>query len=195
MATRRRLDIPPEVQPLLAPLARALRRKHQLVREYELIQLCKSFLPYLDNLEPNLRLFRAHFLVRAGLYTLAERWRGRAWGLNIDPLGAERISLRAGEGRTIGAPSAALSEFYLDMEHYHAATSASVAELLLGFWRRFEGAQGRAEALAALGVDESASQEDIRRAYRRAAQRAHPDMGGSQAQFLRVVMAYENLKR
>lgn len=195
MAADRRVNIPPEVLPLLAPLARALRPKNQLVREYQLIQLCKPNLPPLDHLESGLRLFRAHFLVRAGLYTLAQRWQSRGWGLNIDPLGAERISLSTGEDKQVSHLSAALAGFYLDMEHYHAATSASVAELLLGFWRRFEALPERAEALTILGLTEESSDGDIRRAYRRAAQTAHPDRGGSAPEFLRVVWAYENLKQ
>jgi hypothetical protein len=44
-----------------------------------------------------------------------------------------------------------------------------------------------------LGVKRSASAEEIRAAYRRAAKRAHPDQGGSSDAFRRIQMAAEIL--
>lgn len=48
-----------------------------------------------------------------------------------------------------------------------------------------------ADAYAVLGVDGSASQDEIRRAYRRRVRSAHPDMGGSAAEFQAVRDAFE----
>lgn len=52
----------------------------------------------------------------------------------------------------------------------------------------------RVQALEILGVGEGASDAEIKRAYRRAAMKAHPDAkGGTQAGFLEVYSAYEKL--
>lgn len=51
----------------------------------------------------------------------------------------------------------------------------------------------RADALRTLGLDEDASQVEIRRAYRRLARRTHPDAGGDAAEFRRVRAAFEAL--
>ncbi|MDA3805525.1 DnaJ domain-containing protein [Clavibacter sp. CT19] len=48
-----------------------------------------------------------------------------------------------------------------------------------------------ADAYAVLGVDPAASQEEIRRAYRRRVRAAHPDMGGSADAFQAVRDAFE----
>ncbi len=48
-----------------------------------------------------------------------------------------------------------------------------------------------ASAYDALGVDEGASDEDIRKAYRRRLRESHPDTGGSAAEFVRVQRAWE----
>lgn len=47
------------------------------------------------------------------------------------------------------------------------------------------------EALKTLGLTEKASKDDVKRAYRRAAFRHHPDRGGDAKQFSRVTRAYE----
>lgn len=46
-----------------------------------------------------------------------------------------------------------------------------------------------------LGVAPDASEEDIRKAYRRAAMQHHPDRGGSIAAFQAVQGAYEALQK
>lgn len=44
-----------------------------------------------------------------------------------------------------------------------------------------------------LGVDKDASEQDVRRAYRKAAKRAHPDAGGSAEEFQSVALAHRIL--
>lgn len=44
-----------------------------------------------------------------------------------------------------------------------------------------------------LGVDRTASDDELRRAYRRRARQTHPDLGGSAAQFNAVQLAWERL--
>ena len=180
--------------PLLAPLARALRPLRP-IREHQLLRHCHAALPPLDHLDPPLRLFRAHFLVRAGLYTLAARWQHRPWGLHIDAFGAERIPKRgANTHNTVGFVDSGLAEFYLDFHNYDLATSASVAQLLMSFWQQYNKVEERGEALAVLGLTDGATPQQIKAAYRRAAHRAHPDRGGHADAFLRATRAYASLK-
>jgi DnaJ family protein C protein 3 len=51
------------------------------------------------------------------------------------------------------------------------------------------------EALVILGLDGCATSDDIRRAYRKAAVKAHPDSGGSHEAILRVNEAMHVLRR
>ena len=44
-----------------------------------------------------------------------------------------------------------------------------------------------------LGIDKSASAEDIKRAYRRLASQHHPDKGGNEDEFKKISEAYENI--
>ena len=54
-------------------------------------------------------------------------------------------------------------------------------------------AMNRAEAAALLGVGEAATAEELKKAYKRKALRAHPDKGGSKEQFQRLAEAYKCL--
>ena len=51
-----------------------------------------------------------------------------------------------------------------------------------------------AEARTILGVEAGVEAADLKKAYKVAALKAHPDKGGSQAEFIRVTQAYELLK-
>jgi DnaJ-class molecular chaperone len=44
-----------------------------------------------------------------------------------------------------------------------------------------------------LGVDKNASQDDIKKAFRKLAQKYHPDKGGSEAKFKEITEAYSIL--
>ena len=45
-----------------------------------------------------------------------------------------------------------------------------------------------------LGIEQSASLDDVKLAYKRLAMRYHPDKGGSDTDFARIQSAYETLK-
>jgi curved DNA-binding protein CbpA len=49
------------------------------------------------------------------------------------------------------------------------------------------------DAYAVLGVSSDASEEDLRRAYRKALRRTHPDTGGVAAEFHAVQAAWESV--
>lgn len=64
-------------------------------------------------------------------------------------------------------------------EHAKATTSMPIAE------------GSRAWALSVLGVDEGAGEEEVKRAFRAAALRTHPDRGGEDAAFIDVKRALD----
>jgi DnaJ family protein A protein 2 len=49
----------------------------------------------------------------------------------------------------------------------------------------------RHQAFAVLGLDATASAEEVRAAYRKLALKHHPDRGGDKTEFQRVQAAYE----
>jgi hypothetical protein len=51
----------------------------------------------------------------------------------------------------------------------------------------------RAEALATLGLDDDAGDDEVRRAYRDRVKEVHPDRGGDEEAFKRVTRAYDRL--
>lgn len=51
-----------------------------------------------------------------------------------------------------------------------------------------------AAALSVMSLCESATPEQIKKAYRRLAMQTHPDKGGEQADFIKVKEAYDCLK-
>ena len=53
--------------------------------------------------------------------------------------------------------------------------------------------KGLDENYSVLGLKRSASQEDIKQAFREKALRTHPDKGGDEEEFKKVREAYENL--
>ena len=53
--------------------------------------------------------------------------------------------------------------------------------------------QGSSSHYQVLGIPVTATEKDIKVAYRKAARTAHPDHGGDPAAFRRVTLAYETL--
>lgn len=52
----------------------------------------------------------------------------------------------------------------------------------------------RDEALGIIGLSEGASEEDIKKAGRKAMRKAHPDLGGSSEEFIKVKEALKELE-
>jgi hypothetical protein len=124
-----------------------------------------------------LATFRAHFLLFHVLYALRDELRGRGEAeLLIDPLGIRLVPARPGRpGLSADDP---VRSFYADLSQLGETDEDAVARLLAGFYARLHGGAGRAEALGVLGLEDPVSDGEIKAAYRRLAQQAHPDRGG-----------------
>ena len=61
--------------------------------------------------------------------------------------------------------------------------------------KEFPGSKGRTSVFDVLGVSPDASEEEVRRAYYAKARRAHPDVGGSDAEMIVLNHAYAAIKK
>src|SRR5690606_22297865 len=125
------------------------------------------------------------------------------WELEIQTLAIARRAFHYGAGK--GQDSEALqvqdplAAYYLDWSQLGEMDRAGVEDLLDAFWRRagqpavaFEQLEAARQVLAISG-SECQSENQLRRCYRRAMHRAHPDKGGSDDAARAVEHAYRLL--
>ncbi len=150
----------------------------------------------------DLQLFRVNFLLMNALYCLQDEVGELGKRLHVSALETclvdeKPFSAIAGEaeepGLAIHSGDDALRAYYLDWGNLERTTAADVASLLEGFWQRYAGLTDSEDARATLGVGPTAGKDEIRRAYRRAVNRCHPDKGGDARIFVKVREAYEAL--
>lgn len=142
----------------------------------------------------NLQLYRKHFITRHCLYSLQDNLSCQ-WRLHFNALDICLDDAQASTSTQVDFPSADLRDYYLDMTNLLRADTAFVEELLQSFWTQYAAADASSQALAILEIDATASWEEVQSAYRRKAQRAHPDRGGSAEIFADVQEAYRELRK
>ncbi len=168
-------------------------------------------------LSSELLLFRKNFILMNALYEIQRDLQGSGYGLYITPLKIllyKRQKDDAGDNTDTASSGLsalaideaahsdlALSEYYLDWQHYADTDQAAVEQLLQGFWQGYrhyhsesENQDKRSCALAVLGLECSASWDDIQYAYRQKVACCHPDRGGQHQHFIEVREAYQFLK-
>lgn len=165
------------------------------MREHELIQALKAR-GFFDFLPPPpagpAELFRAHFLLFHALYRLADQWHARQCGrLQIGALCIRRLPWSPGE-RAVAGPDP-LRDYYLDWRNLDETDEQAVCELIAAFWKRMGRIEGRAEALATLGLADPVDDETIKQAWRRLAMQHHPDRGGDTDRLQVINAAVERL--
>jgi DnaJ-domain-containing protein 1 len=164
--------------------------------EYDLIQALDRHHPDLfpkPDLGDPLLLFQHHFMLMHVLYRLQQASDQTTRRLAISPLRIQWQLAAAGEGNAVRVDPS-LGAYYLDFTNLAKEDGGSVQSLLDGFWRRLLGEDHSTDALAILGLTESASFADIKSRYRALANEHHPDKGGNSASFGRIQDAYETLK-
>ncbi|HHJ13761.1 MAG TPA: molecular chaperone DnaJ [Gammaproteobacteria bacterium] len=165
---------------LFAAIEQELEATPAGLREHDLLQRLRArgffdFLP--PPPAPPHALFQAHFLLFHALYRLGERLAGTHTALlEIGPLCIRRLPWRAGkQGLSQADP---LRDYYLDWSNFEQTGEQEVAELIAGFWRRLARLDGRAAALAELGLEDPVDDATIKQTWRRLAMEHHPDRGG-----------------
>ena len=171
-------------------------------REHALIQALKAsdIAPFNAlKLSNKLELFKAHFLIRHVLYTLRSQWRREAKAeLSIEAVEIKRQPLSVVNRHTtasytiIGAPDL-LEQYYLDITNLYETTEAEVELMLKGFWQRVQSPLSSEEAFRTLGLKSDASYQEIKKAFRAQAQKAHPDKGGNESEFQALADARDTL--
>lgn len=180
---------------LYAAIEQELDRRPQGMKEHELLDALRSkgffaFLP--PPPAPPLELFRAHFLLFHALYVLRDRLRTAQHAeLVIEALCIRRLPWQPGEASLTQADP--LAAYYLDLSNLDNTTQAEVDELIASFWQAFAGVDGRAAALAELGLEDPVDDDTIKRAWRRLAMTHHPDRGGDKARLQAINAAVERL--
>jgi hypothetical protein len=183
---------------IIAAIRIFLQMRNHPVGEYDLIQHLNDtgHFAMFEQDSANLRLFKKHFITRHCLYVLQQDLRP-GWSLRLSSL---EIELREVEStvtvrREVDGADAGLRDFYLDLQQLEQADEHSVGELLKQFWTRFYTWQSGDDAYQVLELQPDAAWADVQQAYRRAIQKAHPDMGGNAEEFARLRGAYEILKQ
>ena len=167
------------------------------ISEYELLQRLKEqgYFAFATTTPASpLVLFRMHFLLFHALYRL--QLRGFEQGseiLRISPLNIRLCGYHAGE--TAITERDPLREYYLDLDNLADTSKTGVNELLDAFWRDFARHNGRAAALAELGLCDPVDEHTIKQAYRRLAMEHHPDRGGDRLRLQAINSAYATLRR
>ncbi len=181
----------PEVQTELhidaafsAAVARELERHPAGLSEYDLISALRAagYFSFMGpSPVPHHRLFCAHFLLFHVLYRLRDRARqAREAELEISVLKITWRPYQAAKA-AVGRPDP-LRAYYLDLTNLRETAASDVDELIASFWRRLQGGERRAEALARLGLADPVDDAAIKQAYRRLAMAHHPDRGGDTEQ-------------
>ncbi len=131
-----------------------------------------------------MKLFRVHFLLFHRLYHLQNELHSRQSGsLSIHTLNIRLIPYHVHEKSLTEEDS--LKNYYLNIKHLEEMVEEELDHLLAGFWKTYHRSpsqEARQEALALLGLDDLASDYEIKRAWRRLAMRHHPDRGGDEEQ-------------
>lgn len=154
-----------------------------------------------------LLLFRKNFVVMNALYQIKKDLKGSGFSLYISSLSIVLASDKHDIGLNLPAlaeedrlTDEALSKYYLDWDHYNASNEGVVEDLLSSFWNYFtkydnlhNGEDKRSYALKTLGLESSASWENIKQAYRTKIASSHPDKGGTSTQFIEIREAYQIL--
>lgn len=209
--------------PLCLPISQLLEQAEQSLSLYDVLKQLEASGVDLQqmvkgeneiNLSNELLLFRKNFILMNALYEIQRDLQGSGYGLYITALKILLYKLQndgtvdtTGSGLTALAISEAtrsdlaLSEYYLDWQHYADTDQAVVEQLLEGFWQQYrhyhsgpENQDKRSCALTVLGLECSASWDDIQYAYRQKVACCHPDRGGQHQHFIEVREAYQYLK-
>lgn len=138
------------------------------------------------------QLFRAHFLLFHALYKLRDRLAASQQGLlQVEPLCIRRLPWTSGP-TALSTPDP-LRAYYLDWTNLEHTSEKQVSELIASFWNRIGSFEGRAAALAELGLTDPADDATIKSAWRRLAMEHHPDRGGDNERLQRINAAVDCL--
>ncbi len=152
---------------------------------------------------PEKDVFKRNFLIMNALYQLQEILIPEYW-LQVDSMDIKLFfySSASTADQTINSTDP-LREYYLEWSNYEA-TEGEVKRLLNEFWKRYQSFIGdspkeinltRKKALDMFELDEFATQDEIRKRWRKLALKWHPDRDGGDSHTFRLLCEAWNLLR
>lgn len=184
--------------PLLTPILAQLLADAPVHKLHELMQ-CLANQGCLPDWETTaeIQLFRTNFLLMNGLYQLQQRLLECGTWLQVIPLALQLVPIPAGHPGLQQADP--LRDYYLDWRNCFVTTQQEVELLLHDFWRIYAArptlsAQVRRQALATLGLRDTATYPMIRQRWKQLALQHHPDRQGDALQFMAIRLAWEQLR-
>lgn len=168
---------------------------HHLASELQL----KGLLPDLDN-DANKALFKRNFLLMNALYQLQGLLLPDFW-LQVQALNIQLLTQLPTDMTLRLEQDTALRGYYLDWSHFDISAD-KVEDMLSHFWGQYQeyinpSAQAidNHRALQIFELDNKASQQDIRRQWRKLALKYHPDRAfGNAEKFRQVCGAWQKLR-
>lgn len=184
------------------------------ITEYALIEMLKKP-PYQlfdeDALRDPLMLFKTHFVLFNALYQLRQYWIKQSEGvLEIHALGIKLNLFNESQLPQSNVELSAtaldnpdpLATYYLDWGNFEEADRDTVDTLLNAFWQKMlkgdtgsytQGDIQKAHDVLGLSKNEPVTLLQLKRAYKRVLQFAHPDKGGTQQDAQEAIHAYQTL--
>ena len=184
--------------PLLAPILAQLLAADPVYKLHELMQRLanQGCLPDWET-TAEIQLFRTNFLLMNGLYQLQQQLLECGTWLHVAPLALHLVPVSVGNSWLQQADP--LRDYYLDWRNCFVTTQQDIEALLHDFWRRYSAqpalsAQMRRQALATLGLTDTATYPMIRQRWKQLALQHHPDRQGDALQFMAIRLAWEQLR-
>ncbi|MGZ9899316.1 DNA-J related domain-containing protein [Shewanella gaetbuli] len=187
--------------PLIWPLLSLLQssnhswKVHHLATELQQ----KGLLHNLDS-QPEKNLFKRNFLLMNALYELQDMLMPKQW-LQVKAMEIQLFRIIPNNADILHHQDAALREYYLDWKNYDTCVNV-VREMLESFWNNYQEYIGlnlqlmnKGHALKVFELDDTASNKDIRKQWRKLALKWHPDRDqGNAEKFKEVCEAWQTLR-
>ncbi len=166
------------------------------ITEYQLIHLLQQegVLSFGDNsLNQPLILFRIHFLIFHLLYHIKLAQLQKKQDLFISALNIKFIDYVPGHSGL--SPIDRLMHFYLDLSYWTSIKESDVEDWLYQFWNKINEKE-KNEALALFALSSEASEELIKKTYRKLCMQFHPDRpSGNEDMFKKIHSAWKVLSK
>ena len=189
-------------QQLIPLLYWILRRQDSPLKEYDLLfklarKKVSPFALMIDKRDVRMtshHLFQLHFILFHHLYLLRKRLREKgSYDLHIHCLSIELQPMLRGLSTTSLDRVDPLEQYYLDWDEMVTTSHDDVDKMIQFFMKKYHNHTQRANALKVLGLSPEASEEEIKRQFRKLVKIHHPDCDGEAEEFIEVARAKEVL--
>jgi len=198
--------------PLILTILNALKDTEESLGLYELMKILEDTGYDLERSaeedSTNMKVFRKNFVVMNALYQLKADLIDSGYSLYVSSLKIELIDESQIIEQSLSIDSnedfvtdEALSAYYLNWDNFTSTDDLGVEALLKSFWNSYTDYHKwhhqddkRLDSLQVLGLESSASWNDIQQTYRQLIKVYHPDKGGDSLKFIKIREAYLILK-